>query len=106
MGTLAWTQALAQTVVAITGGDPGAGFAPLPTVVAGVDFSGSTVTVQGVTFNPATATFVNNGGGGFAGTYGGFREAFSFSPADANNTAMAAMLDGFEYAATPQPRNI
>ena len=95
LGTLAWTQARAQTVVAITGGDPGGGFAPLPTAVAGVDFGSSTVTIQGVTFSSATPT-------GIGGNFNNYTEGFSFSPSDANNTAMASMLNGFWYANTGQ----
>ena len=93
LGTLAWTQALAQTVVAITGGDPGDGFAPLPIDIAGVDFDSSSVTIQGVTFTAGNDTAEN---GIVNGTFS-VPQSFGFSNTP-NDNSMATMLSGSTFA--------
>ena len=83
----------APTVTALTGGDPGQGFAPLPIDIAGVDLGGGpTLTIQGVTFNTGASSAAD---GGYIGNYSytgnyGFGETIN----DAN---MAAMLESFNF---------
>ena len=93
LGTLTWTQALAQTVVNITGGDPGDGFAPLPIDIAGVDFDSSSVTIQGVTFTAGNDTAQN---GIVNGTFS-VPQSFGFGKTP-NDNGMAAMLSGSTFA--------
>jgi len=95
LGTLAWTQALAQTVVDITGGDPGDGFAPLSIAVGGVTFDSSTVTIQGVTFT--SGTFAAEGGI-ISGTFP-VPQSFDFG-SKPNDTSMATLLSGSTFAYT------
>ena len=90
------------SVIPVTGGDLGQGFSPLPIDVAAVDFDSRNPnqTIQGVSFTADVPTpeggLNTNPGGGFGG-YNGYT-APTFSPADANNTAMSAVFSGFYYA--------
>jgi alpha-D-xyloside xylohydrolase len=104
LGMFTWTQLQAQTVVPITGGDPGDGFSPLVTDVAGVDFASQNPnqTIQGVTFIAAVPT--SEGGDDF-GAYNGYT-APTFTPDDANNTDMSAILSGFYYSNTSSQESI
>jgi hypothetical protein len=87
------TATQAQTVVSITSGDPGGGFAPLSTIVGGVDFGSSTVTIQGVTFTAGSDTAENGIGNGTFGV----PQAFGFGSTP-NDNGMATMLSASTYA--------
>ena len=95
LGTLAWTQAPAQTVANIIGGVAGDGFAPLSIDVAGVDFGSSTITIQGVKF---TAGDFTPEGGIISGTFP-VPQSFGFGNTP-NDNGMATLLSHSTFAYT------
>ena len=83
------------SVTQITGGDAGDGFAPLPIDVGGVNFGGSTVTIQGVKFNAGSFT---PEGGIISGTFT-VPQSFGFANTP-NNNAMATLMSRSTFAYT------
>ena len=85
-------------VTQITGGDPGEGFAPLPTDVAGVTFDSSSVTIQGVTFVQHQDGQTGEGGIDSTGVFP-VNQPFGFGSTPDDNS-MATLLSGSTYAYT------